>query len=399
MGAANEYHFVTHWRVPGRVEDVADILNDATGLPRWWPAVYLDARELKPGDERGVGREISLYTKGWLPYTLRWSFRVVESRYPYGFTLEPWGDFTGRGVWTLEQDGPWVNVTYDWRIRADKPLLRRFSWLLKPIFAANHRWAMATGERSLKLELARRRAATDEERRRIPPPPQPTTTSPVPLLLASAILLGAVAGAAYLLLGRRRAPAKRRFHFDPERVAHFEAAGWRAYYDRDWATLLRLMVRLCQEQFHIPFPQSLLGAYYVARAAAAWAPVRHDVDKVRRFYEQFYRLARRYSGLAFDPAIVARIEVAYNEVHRRLAGLPDKTEFVRTMTALHSALFGIPPALARESAELRVLANNVVDQITSRRSLNVEADWARLEDYLRACYRSIQRALAGRQGT
>jgi hypothetical protein len=44
-------------------------------------------------------------------------------------------------------------------VRADKPLLRYGSWFVKPIFAANHRWAMARGEESLKRELERRHAA------------------------------------------------------------------------------------------------------------------------------------------------------------------------------------------------------------------------------------------------
>ena len=64
-----------------------------------------------------------------------------------------------------------VNLTYDWKIRADKPLLRYLSFLLKPIFAANHRWAMTKGEKSLKLELACRRSPTPEDATRIPPPP------------------------------------------------------------------------------------------------------------------------------------------------------------------------------------------------------------------------------------
>ena len=55
--------------------------------------------------------------------------------------------------------------------------------------------------------------------------------------------------------------------FDPDRVAHFEAAGWRAYYERDWLRLLRLLVAVSQEQFRIPFPRSLLAAYHVTRAA------------------------------------------------------------------------------------------------------------------------------------
>lgn len=172
--SSNEYHFISNWRVEGRVEEVSDILNDATDLARWWPSVYLEVEELERGDEKGVGRVIGLYTKGWLPYTLRWKFRITESRHPYGFTLRAFGDFDGVGVWTFEQDGGFVNIIYDWRIRADKPLLKALSFLLKPIFAANHRWAMSRGLYSLKLELARRHAQTPEEAAKVPPPPGPT---------------------------------------------------------------------------------------------------------------------------------------------------------------------------------------------------------------------------------
>jgi hypothetical protein len=171
---ANEYHFITHWRIKGTVKEVSDVLSQATDLVRWWPSVYLDVQEAEAGDENGIGKVVHLYTKGWLPYTLRWSFRVIESRYPYGFSLEAWGDFVGRGIWTFGQNDEWVDITYDWNIRADKPLLKYFSFLLKPIFGANHRWAMRMGEESLKLELMRRHGATLEERAPIPSPPGPT---------------------------------------------------------------------------------------------------------------------------------------------------------------------------------------------------------------------------------
>ena len=172
--ASNEYHYITHWRVKGSVSEVADTLSQATELPRWWPSVYLDVQQLEAGDKNGIGKVISLYTKGWLPYTLRWSFRVTESNYPYGFSLEAWGDLVGRGIWTLEQQGEWVDVKYDWKIIAEKPLLRYLSFLLKPIFGANHQWAMRMGETSLNLELMRRHATSAEERARIPEPPGPT---------------------------------------------------------------------------------------------------------------------------------------------------------------------------------------------------------------------------------
>jgi hypothetical protein len=172
--ASNDYHFITEWHVESTIQEVAEIIGNGPDLMRWWPSVYLNVEEREPGDATGVGKVIALYTKGWLPYTLRWQFRVTESNPPYGFKLEAWGDFVGRGIWTFEQQGNSVKIVYDWKIRADKPFLRTFSLIMKPIFSQNHHWAMKMGEESLTLELARRHAKTAEERALIPAPPQPT---------------------------------------------------------------------------------------------------------------------------------------------------------------------------------------------------------------------------------
>jgi hypothetical protein len=178
-------------------------------------------------------------------------------------------------------------------------------------------------------------------------------------------------------------------NFDPERVACFEAAGWRAYYDHRWLDVLRLMVQLCQEQFHIPFPLSLLAAYHVARASIAWAPAKNDPRTTRRQLRRFYRLARRYSGLAFDPPRAAELELRYWTEHRRLVDETDKTAFLDALTDLHAHLFQLAPDAARESAEYRVRASNTVDRITGRRSEDPERDWRSLEDDLRHCYGSV----------
>ena len=86
--------------------------------------MYLEAKELKPGQPgTHLGREIALHTRGWLPYTLRWNFRVTDNRHPRGFSIEAWGD----------------------------------SLVMKPIFRANHEWAMRRGEESLAREIDRRR--------------------------------------------------------------------------------------------------------------------------------------------------------------------------------------------------------------------------------------------------
>lgn len=171
------YQFLTEWRVAGTVDEVKAVIGDedAVGVTRWWPAVYLRITQIDAGGEGGLGRVLDLYTKGWLPYTLRWTLTVTEPLSDTGYALSASGDLEGTGRWTFRQDGPEVQILYDWRIHATKPLLRRLGWLLKPAFSANHHWAMRTGEESLRLEMRRRRQARGlGSSEPVPPPPPPT---------------------------------------------------------------------------------------------------------------------------------------------------------------------------------------------------------------------------------
>lgn len=186
--ASNEYHFITRWRTTGTTDELFDVISRPLDYPRWWPSVYLQTEEIEAGDKNGIGRRIRLHTKGWLPYTLLWESTSTESVKPQRLAIRADGDFVGRGIWTFEQDGEFVHSTFDWKLIAEKPLLRWFSVLLKPIFSANHRWAMEQGLESLKLELRRRHAPSAEELRAIPGPPGPNQTSAIWLLLGTAVL-------------------------------------------------------------------------------------------------------------------------------------------------------------------------------------------------------------------
>jgi hypothetical protein len=197
---SHSYHFITHWRVEGTCGEVADVLGDPLALPRWWPSVYLGVEELDAPGADGLGRRVRVHTKGWLPYTLDWEFVTIGSRYPHGFSIDARGDFVGRGDWTFTQDGAFVDIVYDWQILAEKPLLKILTPMLRPMFGANHRWAMAQGETSLKLELERRRALNDAARAAVPPPPGPVTYAAVALLAGAAIVGGTLA----VLIARAR---------------------------------------------------------------------------------------------------------------------------------------------------------------------------------------------------
>ena len=343
--ATSDYHFITRWRIEGTLDEINNILNNALDLPRWWPSVYLAVKILEPAapGSGGVGQVVGLYTKGWLPYPLKWNFKVPESRHLYGFTLVGEGDFVGRGIWTFEQEGNFVNIPYDWKIRADKPLLRNFSWLFKPIFSANHKWAMQQGEQSLKQELLRYRGAS-----------------------------------------------RRKITFVPGQLADYEAKGWEAYYQHNWLKFFWLITQVGKQQFKLPLWRAFQAAYYIARASAEWAKKVNRPEMVLAYITRYYRLARRYSGMSFDPNIVAELEEAYWDVHRRLVGKPDKTEFIETLTRLHSALFELTPEQARPSANARVLANNTIDEIIRKETTDLNKSWADLRSYLYECYSSIK---------
>ena len=170
-----DYRFLTIWRVAGTIDEVKAVLGDAQALPRWWPSVYLTVTTVADAGPDGTGATVDLHTTGWLPYTLRWRLTITEPMTDSGFALSGAGDLNGTGRWTFVQDGPEVQISYDWRVSAGKPLLRRLGWLLKPAFAANHRWAMVRGEESLRLELRRRRSAGSGGGVVPVPPPPPAT--------------------------------------------------------------------------------------------------------------------------------------------------------------------------------------------------------------------------------
>jgi len=68
---------------------------------------------------------VSLTTKGWMPYLLHWNVRELSSDPPGSLVIEVSGDFEGRGIWTLMPDGDHTSITYDWRIRVEKPGVKK----------------------------------------------------------------------------------------------------------------------------------------------------------------------------------------------------------------------------------------------------------------------------------
>jgi hypothetical protein len=189
---------------------------------------------------------------------------------------------------------------------------------------------------------------------------------------------------------------KAEIYFNPYQVAYYEKSGWEAYYDRDWLRAFRLMVALNREEFHMPLLTAIAAAIDIVRASIAFAPMDNDVPKATEHLRRYYEKAKRSIDIKSDAGTLANLEIDYWITHRELAierqknqALENIQPMIESLTHLHAALFGISPASARRSAELRALAAKAVDRITGRYSSNIENDWREVESYLQQAYQAV----------
>jgi uncharacterized protein YndB with AHSA1/START domain/mannose-6-phosphate isomerase-like protein (cupin superfamily) len=150
-----EYAFLDAWDVAAPREVVFEALADARTYPRWWRPVYLGVEADGPP---AVGKESRQHFKGRLPYHLRTRSRIVRLEPPHVVAGEVDGDLRGRGVWTLTEIPGGTHVEFDWRVLADRRLLRILTPVLRPALRANHAWAIARAREGLE-PYAQARAA------------------------------------------------------------------------------------------------------------------------------------------------------------------------------------------------------------------------------------------------
>jgi len=142
-----EYLFVDEWNVDAPPEAVFDALADATTYPTWWRPVYIDTTTDGPP---GLGRTSQQHFKGRLPYHLHTSSTITRYERPTTVGADVVGDLRGRGLWTLTPRDGGTHVRFDWRVNAEKPIVRALTPVLRPLFRWNHAWAIARAQEGLE---------------------------------------------------------------------------------------------------------------------------------------------------------------------------------------------------------------------------------------------------------
>jgi uncharacterized protein YndB with AHSA1/START domain len=144
---AAEYLFVDEWDVDAPQERVFDALADARTYPEWWTPIYKEVRS-DGGPE--VGRASTQRFSAKLPYTLETVSTIVSMDRPDAFEVDVVGDLRGHGAWKLTPRDGKVHVRFDWRVHADRALLRYLTPVLRPVFRWNHNEAIKAAMRNLE---------------------------------------------------------------------------------------------------------------------------------------------------------------------------------------------------------------------------------------------------------
>jgi hypothetical protein len=158
--AANVFRFEEQWEIPGAsVAEVYDVLAHGDLLPLWWKGVYLEAARLTQGDAPEVGAKLRAKVRGFLPFVLNFEIEATELTPDRRVAVKTSGDLDGAWSAELTQRDGGVQVDLVFVVRIERPGMRLFAPLLRPLFALNHYWTTPRGEKGLREYVAGRRVA------------------------------------------------------------------------------------------------------------------------------------------------------------------------------------------------------------------------------------------------
>ena len=182
--------------------------------------------------------------------------------------------------------------------------------------------------------------------------------------------------------------------FDPVKVAHLEKENWMAYYRKQWPRLMVVSISMVQEAFGLSMLRAPYGAYLVARAEMAAAPINNDIPVAERYMRRFYDMVKDIHKESYDVDEAARLEVNWWVVHRKLFGQDDKEPLVQALTELYAATYCVPAQSVREAAYHRAQAMVYSDKWVYEGCPDHETLLQQEQDELIASYKALRQAVA-----
>ena len=174
--------------------------------------------------------------------------------------------------------------------------------------------------------------------------------------------------------------------FDPNRLADLEVDMWQAYYLKENVRLFRGLIVTLHEQYKYSWAQGAITGFYLARAAASFATMTADYERVLPDLEHAYARIRTWTGSSFDPSAVARAELAW-WVARRIPGEESPEHVGRLIADENALIFSVPAGQVLTASVLRARAGKLRDEG------GAHADWPTVSNLLHQSYQSLHAAV------
>ena len=178
--------------------------------------------------------------------------------------------------------------------------------------------------------------------------------------------------------------------FKPEVVANLELAWWRLRKIPEGTRFRDYALNHIREQFGLSKSLAAAAARYMIEAMHEEGNGR-NWDRAILKLRKFYKLIKDEMKLAFEPSIVASLQVKFWKDVADKEGVGEVGDAEETAKKLYAEVYRLSLFQAAKAAHLRVLAN--VERNLAERGFG-EKHWKKAEDYLQRFYAALKERVA-----
>ncbi len=179
------------------------------------------------------------------------------------------------------------------------------------------------------------------------------------------------------------------FSFDPKVTAKLELSWWRLSHVPEGMRIRDYAMMHLKEQYGLSKSLAKEAAKYLIEAIAEEEDKKWD--KAKEKMKEFYKLIKGEIKLAFEPKIVASMEVDFNREMRTKDSVASASDAEGMATEHLAEVYRISLLQAAKAAHLRVLAG--VEKNLALAGAG-EEHWEKAEEYLQKYYRALKERVA-----
>lgn len=178
--------------------------------------------------------------------------------------------------------------------------------------------------------------------------------------------------------------------FDPEVVAKLELAWWRLSKIPAGTRLRDFAVQHLKEQFGLSRKLAKEAARYMLEAALEESNGK-NWEMAKGKLKKFYKVIKDELKLAFEPSIVASLEVKLKKGLEGRENIREAEELEETARSLYAETYRISIFQAAKLAHLRIMAG--IEKNLAEAGMG-EEHWVKAQDYLERFYRALKERVA-----